>query len=146
MSFLRIKTILYYVTTSSGSLEAFEKFSPFCLIHKASLVELFVLDPLVIMEIARSSGKSRSQVEIEQEENGWTYLYEIEEVAKDTGIHVEVSLQIGNPLDKILEVRKMHQCELIVLPFQMITSSKRLDRLVQDLLLRSPVPLLILPF
>ncbi len=146
MAFSELRTVLYLVTTTSGALEAFEKMLPFFKKHNSHLVELFVIDPLVIIDISRFSGKSRAQIEIEHEENGWRYLYEIEETTKDAGLYVEVSLQIGNPLDKILEKRKKYNCDMIILTYQITSITKRQERLIQDLLLRTSVPIMLVPF
>jgi len=138
--------ILLPVSGSDESIAASEFAVKLATVHNSQIIALNVVDTTVVRQLARLSGKSPGEVEVEIEENGWRYLYYAEEVAKDNKIRIAVMLEHGLPQERILSKAREYKTDLIIIG----QSGKRgtpgisLDRFLQYILEQAPCPVLII--
>jgi nucleotide-binding universal stress UspA family protein len=79
--------IVLVVDTTTESLRAAETAIELALANPGSrLFALNVVDKGAVNRLKRFTDKSLSEIEIEMEEDGWKYLYRLEEQAKDQGV------------------------------------------------------------
>jgi nucleotide-binding universal stress UspA family protein len=136
--------ILLPISGSEESIVASEFAIKLATVHKSIIFAMTVVDTSAVRQIARVSGKTPGEVEIDLEENGWHHLYYIEELAKDSTVRINLMLELGLPQEKILRKAKDLKVDLIILG----QTSKRgmpgisLDRFVQSILEQAPCPVL----
>ncbi len=138
--------ILLPISGSEESKSASEFAVKLAQAHNSQIIALSVVDTSVVRQLARASGKSPGEVEVEIEENSWHYLYYADEIAKDNKIRIVVLLEHGLPQDRILNKAREYKVDLIILG----QSAKRgtygisQDRFLQYILEQSPCPVLII--
>lgn len=139
------KKILLPISGSEESIKAAEYSVKLAAAHESQIVALHVVDTTVVRQLARSSGKTPGEVEIEMEENGWRYLFYVEEMAKDNKVKIIVLLEQGLPLEGILSKARELGVDLII--FGQASSrgarGRFLDRFLQQIMEYSPCPVLI---
>ena len=138
--------ILLPISGSEESKNASEFAVRLAQIHNSQIIAINVVDTSVVRQIARTSGKSPGEVEVEIEENGWHYLYYADEIAKDNKVRIVILLEHGLPQDRILSKAREYNADLIILG----QSGKRgthgisQDRFLQYILEQAPCPVLII--
>ena len=139
------KKILLPVSGSNESLKAAEFAVELAVSHDSQIIALHVVDTSVVRQLARHSGKSPGEVEIELEENGWRYLYHVAEMAKDSKVRIVVLLEYGTPQERMLTKSRELGVDLMV--FGQATGrgarGRSLDRSLQQVLEHSHCPVLI---
>ncbi len=139
------RKILLPVSGSDESISAVEFAVKHAAAHDSQIIALHVVDTSVVRQLARHSGKSPGEVEIELEENGWRYLYHIEEIAKDSKVKIVVLLEYGMPQEKMLTKAREFDVDLMI--FGQASGrgarGRSLDRFLQQVLEHSPCPVLI---
>lgn len=139
------KKILLPISGSEESLGASEFAVKLAVEHGSQIIALHVVDTSVVRQLARHSGKSPGEVEIELEENGWHYLYHTEEMAKDSKVKIVVLLEYGMPQERM--VTKARELSVDLMVFGQASGrgarGRFLDRFLQQVLEHSPCPVLI---
>jgi nucleotide-binding universal stress UspA family protein len=139
------ETILLPISGSDESMTAVEFAVKLAAAHSSQIIALHVVDTSVVRQLARHSGKSPGEVEIEMEENGWRYLYYAEEMAKDNKVKVVVLLEHGLPQERILSKAKELNADLIVFGQARSRGARGrfLDKSLQQVLEHAPCPVLV---
>jgi len=137
--------ILLPVSGSDESLAASEFAVKLAAVHGSQIIALHVVDTSVIRQLARYSGKSPGEVEIEIEENGWRYLYHSEEIAKDNKVKIIVLMEQGLPQERILSKARDYKVDLIIIgqAKERGTHGIFLDKSMQYIMEHSTCPVLI---
>jgi len=137
--------ILLPVSGSPESIVAAEFAVKLATVHNSQILALNVVDTSVARQLAQRSGKSPGEVDVEIEENGWHYLYYVEEMAKDNKVKTVVLLEHGFPQERIVSKAREYKAELIVIG----QSAKRgtpgisFDRFSQYIMEQASCPVLI---
>ena len=139
------KKILLSISGSDESITAAEFAVKCAAMHDSQIIALHVVDTSVVRQLARFSGKSPGEVEVELEENGWRYLFHAEEMAKDNKVRIIVLLEQGLPHEVILDKVKELGVDLIILglPRGRGTYGRSLDRSLQHVLESASCPVLV---
>jgi nucleotide-binding universal stress UspA family protein len=137
--------ILLPVSGSDESMNAIEFAVKLAAVYDSQIIALHVVDTSVVRQLARHSGKSPGEVEIEMEENGWRYLYYAEEIAKDNRVKIVVLLEQGLPQERILDKARDLDADLIVLGQARGRGMRGrfLDKSLQQVLEHAPCPVLV---
>ncbi|MBD3182511.1 hypothetical protein GF312_09480 [Candidatus Poribacteria bacterium] len=106
--------ILLPVSGSEESMKAADFAINLAKTHGSQIIALHVIDTSVVRQLARHSGKSPGEIEVEMEENGWHYLYHVEEMAKDNKVKIVVLLDYGLPQEGILTKERELGVDLII--------------------------------
>jgi nucleotide-binding universal stress UspA family protein len=137
--------ILLPVSGSPESIVAAEFAVKLATVHNSHILALNVVDTSVVRQLAQSSGKSPGEVDVEIEENGWHYLYYVEEMAKDNKVRTVVLLEHGFPQERIVSKAREYKAELIVIgqSVKRGTPGISFDRFSQYIMEQSSCPVLI---
>ena len=109
------KIILLMVETTQEAMEAAKLAISLADFHHARLIGLNIVDRTVIDRLQRFGDKNRSEIEIEVEENGWKYLYHVEERATECEVAISLLQEEGLPENVIVKKAKEFHADLIVL-------------------------------
>ena len=139
------KKVLLPISGSDESIAAAEFAVKLAAAHDSQIIALHVIDTSVVRQLARHSGKSPGEVEIEMEENGWRYLFHVEEMAKDNKVKIIVLLEHGLPQDRILGKARELSTDLIIFgqSQERGTHGRFLDKSLQQILTNAPCPVLV---
>ncbi len=114
--------------------------------NQAALIVLNVVDKMAINRMQRFSEQSATEIEIEMEEDGWKYLYAVEEDSKDHGVRTMVMQKTGNVAAEILQEAGRIKADLIIIGYPRKASGQS-RRLVQGAVERvienAEVPVLV---
>jgi nucleotide-binding universal stress UspA family protein len=139
------KKILLPISGSEESINATEFAVKLASAHGSQIIALHVVDTSVVRQLARHSGKSPGEVEIEMEESGWHYLFHAEEMAKDSAVKIVVLLEQGLPQERILSKAKELGADLIIFGQARGrgTRGRFLDKFLQQVLEHATCPVLV---
>jgi nucleotide-binding universal stress UspA family protein len=84
-------------------------------LHKARLTFVYVIDPTVVEELARVSGRKASQVQSELETSGRHYLDHLFRVAAEANLVATQITRYGLPYDEIARLAREQGADLIVM-------------------------------
>ena len=110
-----IKTILLLVKGSEDSFKAAEGAIEIAKMSGAKIVALNVISPSVIKVMQQVLKKTESEAYVDLSEDGWKYLYAIEERAKDQGVSIVLEQEEGMLEKTVLECAKRHEADVVVL-------------------------------
>lgn len=112
------KRILLVVYSNAESTRATEAAIEMALTYPGSkLFALNVVDKGAINRLKRFTDKSLTEIEIEMEENGWKYLYRLEEQAKDRGIPTLILQSQGVVDHEVVKEANRLKADVIVTAF-----------------------------
>ena len=137
--------ILLPISGSEESMSASEFAVKLAMAHGSQIIALHVVDTSVVRQLARHSGKTPGEIEIELEESGWRHLYYAEEMAKDSKINTVVLLEYGLPQERI--VTKARELDIDLIIFGQArgrgTRGRFLDKFLQQVLEHASCPVLV---
>lgn len=137
--------ILLIVECSQETLRAAKVAIALARVYGANLIAVHVVDARTVAHFADYSRKSREEVAIELEENGWKYLYNIEEDAVESSVKTVLHLEEGRPTDKIIELARRFKVDLLVYgrSQERGTRGMKAAKATEELIAYAPCPLLI---
>jgi nucleotide-binding universal stress UspA family protein len=110
--------IVLVVDTTTESLRAAETAIELALANPGSrLFALNVVDKGAVNRLKRFTDKSLSEIEIEMEEDGWKYLYRLEEQAKDQGVATMILQTQGVVDHEVVKEAVRLKADLIIAAF-----------------------------
>jgi len=108
------KRILLVVTGIGGYEEVVRKAGELASVFDAEVVALYVLDQNKVRQLSRFSSKSVEAVEVNLEEDGWTYLYYTEQQLLERDVRVFLRFEEGAVVERILAVEEEINADLLV--------------------------------
>ena len=79
------------------------------------LTALYVIDDVVLNELARFNSRDPLEARMELEQHGLRYLKLIEREAQREGIEVDLLVREGNPFEEIVAAAREQEVDLIVM-------------------------------
>ncbi len=110
-----IKTILLLVKGSEESFKAAQGAIDLAKMSGAKIVALNIISPAVIKVMHKVLKKTESEAYVDLSEDGWKYLYAIEEMAKDQGVSIVLEQEEGILEKTVLECAKNCKADVVVL-------------------------------
>ena len=110
-----IRKILLLVGSSGESQAAARIATDIAVLCGAELVALNVVDKMLVNRMRRFADQSVTEIEIEMEENGWKYLYIVEEMSKDRGVPTAILQKSGVVEAQVVSEAERLKVDLIVL-------------------------------
>ncbi len=110
----KIENILLLV---KGSEEAFRAASVAIEIASAlsaRIIALNVISPKVIKVMVKLLKKSESEAYVELSEDGWKYLYAIEEMVKDRGLRIVLEQEEGDLEKTVIDFARKYDVDMVV--------------------------------
>ena len=74
-----------------------------------------MVDKMLVNRMRRFADQSVTEIEIEMEENGWKYLYIVEEMSKDRGVPTAILQKSGVVEAQVVSEAERLKADLIVL-------------------------------
>ncbi len=111
----------------------------------AMLFALFIVDKDTVRKVAGLRGKDEIDTAIEIEEEGWKYLYHLEEKSVDSGVKTALFLEEGNTLDVIRNFVKDREIDLLIVGYKRGEGigGRKYERLIEQLIEYIPCPVLV---
>ncbi|MCK5852740.1 universal stress protein [bacterium] len=81
----------------------------------ATIVAVNIVNKNVVTNLARFSDKSIAEIEIELEENGWKYLYDAEEKAKNQEARIVIIQEYGFPEQTLPKLASEYKIDMIII-------------------------------
>lgn len=111
----------------------------------ASLYALYIIDKEVVRKVSRLEEEDEIDTAVKMEEEGWKYLYHLEEKAVDAGINTALFLEEGTPVDILRNFVKEKKVDLLVVGHSRGKGrgGRKQTRLIEELVSYIPCPVLI---
>ncbi len=106
--------VLLLVKGSEEALRTASIAVDFCKALNASIIALNVVMPEVIKVMVDVLGKSESEAYVDLSEDGWKYLYAVEELAKDKGVRIVLEQEEGRLEDTVIKFVRDFSIDLVV--------------------------------
>ncbi|MGD6934187.1 MAG: universal stress protein [Candidatus Bathyarchaeia archaeon] len=137
-----IKLILVPTDGSGHSVRAAEYAVSVAKVHKAKILVVYVIDNFVVDQFAKVS----SSIEQDLKESGQGYINYIVGLAEKQGVAVESIVTKGQPYEKIVDLAKNQNVDLIVMGTTGRRSTERIliGSVTQRVIEYSPCPVLVI--
>jgi len=110
----------------------------------AKIIALNVIDFEVMRHLAMKLGKREAEVSVDLEEEGWMYLYYLEEKAKDKGIMINIIQEEGVLGRELIKTASKFGVDLVIISREEQKGIANFSKFVESLLLRIDSPVLII--
>lgn len=138
------KKILFLVFSAKAKGELIEMVVDYAHHCQAQIVALNVIDFNLIRHLSEQLGKRESEITVDLEEEGWMYLYYIEDKAKDKGVKISLIQEEGLIESELVKAASKHKADLVVISRQEEKNLGNLTKFVEALLYKITCPILIL--
>ncbi|MDP7420270.1 MAG: universal stress protein [bacterium] len=138
--------ILFFVNNSAESLAAADKVISLADKFGSQIIALNIVDPNVARQLTRVGGKRESEIYVELEEDGWKYLYHVEELATEQGVKILLQQDEGTPENLVVANARQFKVDLVTLAGKLERSrgSGNVERMVTQLIKHLDCPVLVL--
>lgn len=111
----------------------------------AALYALFVVDKETVRRVSELRGSDEIDTAVEIEEQGWKYLYHLEEKAIENGVRTAIFLEEGNSIDIIRNFVKEKNIDLLIVGYKREEGrgGRKHSRMVEQLVEYVHCPVLI---
>jgi nucleotide-binding universal stress UspA family protein len=111
----------------------------------ATLYALFVVDKEVVRTVASMRGLDEIDTAIQIEEEGWKYLYYLEDMAVNEGVKTAIFVEEGDFISILRKFVKEKDIELLIVGHRsgQGIEGKREERMIQQLIEYVQCPILI---
>ncbi len=138
--------ILFLVNNDAETLDAAEKVIELADKFGSQIIALNIVDPSVARQLARHSGQRESEIYVDLEEDGWKYLFHVEESATDREVHILLQQEEGIPETVVVASARQFSVDLVALAGKLERSrgTGTVERLVPQLIKHLDCPVLVL--
>ncbi len=111
-----------------------------------TLMALYVVDQETVRQVARMRNMNEHETAVDIEEEGWKYLYYLEDMAVDHEVRTALFLEEGDPIDILKKFVKAKKVDLLIVGFKKAMSGgadRKYERMITQLIEHIPCPVLI---
>ena len=138
------KKILFLVFSIKAKDELIDRVLDMAKMLGAKIIALNVIDFEVMRHLAMKLGKREAEVSVDLEEEGWMYLYYLEEKAKDKGIMINIIQEEGVLGRELIKTASKFGVDLVIISREEQKGIANFSKFVESLLLRIDSPVLII--
>jgi len=138
------RKILFLVFSIKAKDELIDKVLNMAKMMDAKIIALNVIDFEVMRHLAVKLGKREAEVSVDLEEEGWMYLYYLEEKAKDKGIMINIIQEEGVLARELIKTASKFGVDLVIISREEQKGVANFSKFVESLLLRINSSLLII--
>jgi len=138
------KKILFLVFSIKAKDDLINKVLDMAKKLEAKIIALNVIDFEVMRHLAMKLGKREAEVSVDLEEEGWMYLYYLEEKAKDKGITINIIQEEGVLQRELIKSASRFSVDLVIISREEQKGIANFSKFVESLLLRINSPILII--
>ena len=81
----------------------------------ATIIAVNIVNKNVVTNLARFSDKSIAEIEVALEENGWRYLYDAEEKAKNQEARIVIIQEYGYPEQSLTQLANEYKVDMVII-------------------------------
>ena len=138
------KKILFLVFSIKAKDDLINKVLDIAKKLEAKIIAINVIDFEVMRHLAMKLGKREAEVSVDLEEEGWMYLYYLEEKAKDKGITINIIQEEGVLQRELIKSASRFSVDLVIISREEQKGIANFSKFVESLLLRINSPILII--
>jgi len=138
------KKILFLVFSIKAKDDLIKQVLDIAQMLKAKIIALNVIDFEVMRHLALKLGKRQAEISVDLEEEGWMYLYYLEEKAKDRGVKINIIQEEGVLERELIKAAERFSAGMVVISREEHKGIANFSKFVESLLARIGCPLLIL--
>ena len=113
-------------------------------VFSSQIIAFNVVDLHLIRQMSTHLDKREAEIIVDLEENGWKYLYFIEDLAKDRGVKIILIQEEGILESNLLKAVDKYKVDLVVMSKKYHTPSQISSKFIERILHRINCPLLII--
>ncbi len=111
----KLEKILLNLDSTIESQHALDSAVLIAKLSSATIIAVNIVNKNVVTNLARFSDKSIAEIEIELEENGWRYLYDAEEKAKNQEAHIVIIQEYGYSEQILPKLAVEYKVDMIII-------------------------------
>jgi nucleotide-binding universal stress UspA family protein len=141
-----LQKILFVVMPTEEALRAARFVADLARTMGAQIIALNVVDSSAARQMAGVSGAREAEVIVQMEEDGWHYLYDVEDVSKDLGARIVLQQEEGFPETRIAEAVRRFKVDIVAVPRVRASghAQARYERMIASLVSRLEVPVTVI--
>ena len=141
-----LKRILLVVNTTGESVEGIDFVADLALAADAQIMALNVVYMSVASHLKVATGADEAETIVKLQEDGWRYLYSVEDACKNLGAKIVLRQEEGFPEGKISAAARRFNADLVVVPHSRAGgyTQSRSERFVVSLLEHLECPVLVI--
>jgi len=136
--------ILFLVFSAKEKDELIQQVLDMAKITNAQIIALHVIDFNLIRHLSAQLGKRESEVTVDLEEEGWMYLYYIEDKAKEKGVRISLIQEEGILESEVVKMASKHGADLVIISRHEHKTLGKITKLIESLLFKLSCPVYIL--
>jgi len=140
-----VKKILLVVNATEESVGGVKFVAELALAADAQIIAYNVVDVSIAKHLKVATGAGESETIVKLQEDGWHYLYDVEDICKGMGAKIVLQQEEGMPEAKVAGAAKRFKADLVVVPHSHAGgyAQSRSERFVLALMERLECPLLV---
>jgi len=141
-----LKRILLVVTPSGETLAGVRFVAETAVAADAQIVALNIVDTSIAKHLKSITGAGESETIVKLEQDGWRYLYDVEDACKALGAKIVLHQDEGFPEARISIAAKRFKADLVVVPHSRAGgyTQSRSERFIMTLIDRLECPVLVI--
>ncbi len=140
-----VKRILFVVSATGESIHGVKFVAELAISTDAQIIALNVVDTSVAKHLKTATGADEAETVVKLEEDGWHYLYDVEDSCKSLGARIVLQQEEGFPDGAVAAAAKRFKADLVVVPRSRAGgySQSRSERFIMSLIERCQCPVLV---
>lgn len=140
------KKVLFIVENTQECLDVAEEVVSFLEGTPAQIIALNIINVMHVRHIRKASDKSETEIIMEQEEEGWKYLYMVEDLAKEHNLKILLRQEEGDMGAVIKEGVQEFEADVVAMKGKISQRAgiKNVEKMLSNLIDKVDCPLLIL--
>lgn len=140
-----LQRILLVVSATGEALHSVPFVAELALSTKAQIIALNVVDTTLASRVVTATGSSTTELFVKLEQDGWRYLYDVEDIAKSLGARIVLLQDEGFPDATIASAAKRFKADLVIVPRARGggQAQTRTERMIMGLMDRLDCPVMI---
>jgi nucleotide-binding universal stress UspA family protein len=139
------KKILLVVNATAESVNSAKYIGELALAMDSQIIAYNVVDVSIAKHLKVATGVGEAETIVKLQEDGWHYLYDVEDVCKGMGARIVLQQEEGMPEAKVAGAAKRFKADLVVVPHSRAGgyAQSRSERFIVALIERLECPLLV---
>jgi len=140
-----LQRILFVVSATGESLRAAPIVSELALCTNAQIIALNVVDSTVAQRVVTATGSTVTDLFVKLEQDGWRYLFDVEDMAKSMGARIVLLQDEGYPEATVTSAARRFKVDLVVVPRSRAAgmAQSRIERMAMALIDRLDCPVMV---
>jgi len=138
------KKLLFLIWGAKESPEILEKVVELAKSLNSEIIAFNVIDLNIVRNLTKELQKREAEVLVDLEEDGWKYLYHLEDLAKEKGVKILLVQEEGILESEILKAYKKFGADIIILPKYTGSVFHYYTKIIEDILKKLDCSILVI--